>query len=93
MDAVEENLPAVSVAEETAVTAVAEAESVGVAVTANAVEESVAEKSVASVPAYKVYKEFPEDTLEIKNKKRARYSQLANIIAVVAAVILGITAL
>lgn len=80
MDAVEENLPAVSVAEETAVTAVASA-------------ESVAEKSVASVPAYKVYKEFPEDTLEIKNKKRARYSQLANIIAVVAAVILGITAL
>lgn len=78
--AVEENLSAVSVAEETAVTAVAEA-------------ESVAEKSVASVPAYKVYKEFPEDTLEIKNKKRARYSQLANIIAVVAAVILGITAL
>ena len=80
MDAVEENLPAVSVAEETAVTAVASS-------------ESVAEKSVASVPAYKVYKEFPEDTLEIKNKKRARYSQLANIIAVVAAVILGITAL
>ena len=78
--AVEENLPAVSVAEETAVTAVASA-------------ESVAEKSVASVPAYKVYKEFPKDTLEIKNKKRARYSQLANIIAVVAAVILGITAL
>lgn len=80
MDAVEENLPAVSVAEETAVTTVASS-------------ESVAEKSVASVPAYKVYKEFPEDTLEIKNKKRARYSQLANIIAVVAAVILGITAL
>lgn len=80
MDAVEENLPAVSVAEETAVTAVASS-------------ESVAEKSVAPVPAYKVYKEFPEDTLEIKNKKRARYSQLANIIAVVAAVILGITAL
>ena len=78
--AVEENLPAVIVAEETAVTAVAEA-------------ESVAEKSVASVPAYKVYKEFPEDTLEIKNKKRTRYSQLANIIAAVAAVILGITAL
>ncbi len=40
-------------------------------------------------PDIAVYKGFPEDTAEVKIKKRDRYSNLANIFATIAAVIIG----
>lgn len=49
--------------------------------------------AAGAATAYTVYKDFPEETLEVKIKKRERYSQTANIIAAVAAIILGIVAL
>lgn len=66
-------------------------------VAATATEETVVEnvevKPNPAVYVYTVRKEFPEETLEIKIKKWKRYSQAANIIAAVAAIILGIQAL
>lgn len=44
-------------------------------------------------PDIAVYKGFPEDTAEVKIKKRDRYSNLANIFATIAAVIIGVLGL
>lgn len=77
-------------------TASAEAASVEVAaesVAEGAVQERAAQKPVKAVSVYSVRTYFPEDSVETKIKKRTRYSQAANIIAAIAAIILGILAL